>query len=30
MKILIVLPSGDTIYGSGRCAVQLTRALGTI
>lgn len=27
MKILFVLPSGDTIYGSGRCAVQLARAL---
>ncbi len=28
MKILFVLPSGDTVYGSGRCAVQLARASG--
>lgn len=28
MKILFVLPGGDTIYGSGRCAVQLARAIG--
>lgn len=27
MKILFVLPSGDTIYGSGRSVVQLARAL---
>lgn len=28
MKILFALPSGDTVYGSGRCAVQLARASG--
>lgn len=27
MKILFVMPSGDTIYGSGRSVVQLARAL---
>ncbi|MCM1103022.1 MAG: hypothetical protein NC409_02855 [Clostridium sp.] len=27
MKLLFVLPSGDTIYGSGRSAAQLARAL---
>ena len=28
IKVLFVLPSGDTIYGSGRSVVQLARALG--